>query len=145
MNQQLLSKLQAQCSRREYCSREVYAKAVKAMEGDEDGAAEILAALVKDGFVDDSRYAAAFARDKASLAGWGPVKITHMLRAKGLPDSIIRQALAEIDASKAEEKLRRLLEAKRKTLEGDPAWKLKLIRFALSRGYNYDQISSLVR
>ena len=145
MNAKVLTRLQAQCSRREYCSREVYAKAVKALEGDESGAAEIVEALEKDGFVDDGRYAAAFARDKASLQGWGPIKITHMLRAKGIPDALIRQALAEIDSPKAEEKLRRLLEAKRKTLEGDPAARLKLIRFALSRGYDYDQVSSLLR
>ena len=144
MEQKLLSKLQAQCSRREYCSRDIYDKALKALEGDAAGAQEILGSLIKDGFVDDLRYASAFARDKASLQGWGPIKITHMLRAKGIPSDTIRQALAEIDAPKAEEKLRRLIEAKRKTLEGDPAARLKLIRFALSRGYDYDAIRPLL-
>ena len=140
----VLERLEAQCSKREYCSEDVRLKAFKALEGDMNGAAEIVASLVGDGFVDDKRYAGAFAREKASLTGWGPVKIRFALRAKRIAPEVIDEALAEIDGDKASEKLSRLIEAKRKSLEGDPQIKLKLIRFALSRGYEYDAIQELV-
>lgn len=161
MDAKLLSRLQAQCSRREYCIRDIRQKAIKALEGDTAGAEagglersgtsaqaraeEIVASLVADGFVDERRYAAAFARDKSSLAGWGPIKIRQMLRAKGIPDETIREALGDIDPERADDKLRRLLDAKRRTLEGDPAMKLKLIRFALSRGYDYDAVEKALK
>ena len=90
--------------------------------------------------MDDSRYAQAFAREKASLQGWGPVKIRFQLRAKGVSDAVITAALEEIDEASADARLRRLLEAKAKTLEGDPQFRLKLIKFGLSRGYEYSQV-----
>ena len=80
----VLSRLQMQCSKREYCSRDIMQKALKAMEGDAEAAGRILEELRKDRFVDDLRYAAAFAREKSRLTGWGPVKISFALAAKGI-------------------------------------------------------------
>lgn len=136
----VLDRLENQCSKREYCTRDVRQKAMKALEGDAAAADEIVASLVNDRYVDDLRYASAFAREKASLSGWGPIKIRYALRAKGLGESDISAALEEIDSDKADERLRRLLEVKAKSLEGDPQRRLKLIKFALSRGYDYDDI-----
>ena len=47
-------------------------------------------------------------------------------------------------AGRAGQKLRRLMEAKWKSLDGDPAAKFKLLKYALSRGYDYGQVRSLV-
>ena len=136
----VLDRLEAQCSKREYCSEDVRLKAFKALDGDFAGAAEIVESLVRDRFVDDLRYAGAFAREKSSLTGWGPVKIRYALRAKKIAPETIEEALTEIDEGKASDKLIKLIEAKRRSLEGDPQIKLKLIKFALSRGYEYDAI-----
>lgn len=136
----VLGKLQAQCSRREYCSSDVRTKAIKALDGDAQRAAEVLESLVADRYVDDLRYAAAFARDKAHLGGWGPVKIRYALSGKGIGRDVIESALSEIDQDASAGKLQSLLAAKARTLEGDPQARLKLIRFALSRGYEYSEI-----
>lgn len=141
---QVLSKLEAQCSRREYCRADILKKALERMDGDRDAAEEIVASLEADNFVSDLRYASAFAREKASLTGWGPVKIRFALNAKGIARETIDEALAEIEPEKAEARLERLLETKRKSLEGDPQIKLKLLKFALSRGYDYDTVKKLV-
>lgn len=136
----ILDRLENQCSKREYCTRDVRQKALKALEGDAAAADEIVASLVNDRYVDNLRYATAFAREKASLTGWGPVKIRFALRAKGIRETDISAALEEVDSDKADERLRRLIEVKAKSLEGDPQLRLKLIKFALSRGYDYDDI-----
>lgn len=141
---QILSKLEAQCSKREYCTADIYQKALAKLEGDREAAEEIVAALEADNFVSDLRYASAFAREKASLTGWGPVKIRFALSAKGIARETIDEALVEIEPEKAEARLERLLETKRKSLEGDPQIKLKLLKFALSRGYDYDTVKKLV-
>ena len=139
-----LSRLEAQCVKREYCVRDIMAKALKAVEGNQAEADEIVASLRADKFVDDARYAAAFAREKSSLTGWGPVKIRFALRAKGLSETDIASGLAEIDSSRAEDRLERLTAAKWKSLQDDPQGKLKLIKFALSRGYDYDAVQAAI-
>lgn len=139
----VLGRLQNQCARREYCTADIMEKAIKAMEDDREAAAEIVASLKEDGFVSDLRYASAFAREKAALTGWGPVKIRFALAAKKIDRDTIAAALEEIDSDKADEKLQRLLEQKWHTLQDDPQGKLKLLKFALSRGYNYDQVRDL--
>lgn len=137
-----LSRLQRLCSRAEYCSADMYRKALKDLDGDADAAAKVVAELTRDRYVDDARYAAAFAREKATLQGWGPVKIRFQLRGKGLSDAIIAEALQEIEPAKADEKLDKLLAAKARVLAGDPQFKLKLIKFGLSRGYEYPAVEA---
>ena len=140
-----LSRLQKLCSKAEYCRADVYRKALKDLEGDEEAAQKVLEALVAEKYVDDARYASAFAREKASLQGWGPVKIRFQLRGKGVPESVIAAALEEIEPEKADARLEKLLSAKARTLEGDPQFRLKLLKFALSRGYEYNTVEAALK
>lgn len=141
---QVSAYLQNLCVKRECCSSEILKKAEKALEGDRAAAREMLESLVADRFVDDARYAAAFAREKASLTGWGREKIRYALIMKGISKSDINKALEEIDPEAAEAKLEKLVAAKCKTLQGDPFIKYKLIKYALSRGYLYDEVAPAV-
>lgn len=140
----VLVRLEAQCARREYCVSDVRKKALERLEGDETAAAEVVDALVRERFVDDARYAAAFAREKAAVTGWGPVKIRFALSAKRIAKADIDAGLAEIEQDRSDARLDRLLENRWKALSGDPAAKLKLLRFALGRGYDYDTVRDRV-
>ena len=140
----VLDKLRRLCSRREYCTSDILKKASEALDGDHNRAEEVLQVLVSERYVDDLRYASAYARDKSSISGWGEVKIKYMLSAKGIARDVIAKALEEIDEGKAESRLDKLLENKWKSLKDDPQGKMKLIRFALGRGYGYEDISSLL-
>lgn len=141
----VLERLQRQCARMEYCSSDMYRKALKALEGDVEAAARIVASLLEDRFVDDRRYAAAFAREKSSLQGWGAVKIRFLLRGKGISDEIIDEALQEVDPQKAASKLDKLAADKYRLLQGDPQCRLKLLKALLSRGYGYDEVEAAVK
>lgn len=140
----VLGTLQNLCVRKEYCSSDIFLKALKSLEGDRDAAGRVLESLVNDRFVDDLRYAGAFARDKAHLDGWGPVKIRFQLSGKGIPSSVISQALESVDPDKSLDRLRGILEAKYRTVKGEPDERLRLLKFALSRGYEYETVSGLV-
>lgn len=142
--QKILSRLQTLCSRKECCEAEIRTKALKLVEGDEQAASEIVKSLVEDRFVDDFRYASAFAREKASLSGWGSQKILYMLIRKGIDRKTALSALEEIDPESSGRKLESVIAAKYKTLADDPQCKLKLLRFALGRGYEYDEVKSVV-
>ena len=142
---EIINRFQAQCAKREYCAGDIRRKALEKLEWNREAAEEVVASLVAEGFVDDARYASAFAREKSSLQGWGLVKIRFQLRAKGISDADISAALEEIDAEKASARLEKLLANKWHSLQDDPQGRLKLIKFALSRGYEYEEIESLIR
>ena len=139
-----LSRLQRLCSKAEYCRSQMYTKALRDLEGDTSAAKRVVDALVADKYVDDARYASAFAREKASIQGWGPVKIRFQLRSKGISDADIASGMSEIEEPKAARKLESVLAAKYRTLQGDPQCKLKLLKFALSRGYEYGDVAAAV-
>ena len=140
----ILDRLRGLCSRREYCYADVLKKAKDALDGDAQAAKEVADVLVEDKYVDDLRYASAFARDKSAIQGWGEVKIRYMLSAKGVPRDVIDKALEEIDQDKADSRLEKLLQNKLKSLKDDPQCRLKLLRFALGRGYSYDEVHDVV-
>lgn len=143
----ILSKLQSLCVKREYCRYDIARKARRLLK-DEPNPEEKLQAmvdsLVEDGFVSDLRYSSAYAREKSSISGWGPLKIRTALLSKRIERSVIDEALGEVDDDRAQEKLRKVLQNKWRSLSDDPQGKLKLIRFALSRGYDYDSVRPVV-
>ena len=142
--QKVADRMRALCSRREYCRKDVMKKVMTALDGDVAKAEEVVAKLVEERYVDDLRYATAFARDKASIAGWGEAKIRYMLSSKGIDRELIAQALDEVDDKRAEIRLEKLMENKVRSLKDDPQRRLKLLRFGLGRGYSYDQVTEMI-
>ena len=137
-------RMRALCSRREYCRKDVLKKVMTALDGDAVKAEEVVGKLVEERYVDDRRYAAAFARDKASIAGWGAAKIRYMLAAKGVDREIIASALEEVDVTRADARLEKLMENKARSLKDDPQRRIKLLRFGVGRGYGYEEVSSVI-
>lgn len=132
------------CSRREYCVSDIRKKLMVQLEGKTDEVEQVLDALVRERYIDDLRYASAYARDKASISGWGATKIRYMLSSKGISPENIALALQEIDSGKAQNRLDKLMENKFRTLKGDQQCRLKMLKFGLGRGYAYDEVSSVV-
>ena len=137
-------RMRALCSRREYCRKDILKKVMTALDGDAAKAEEVVGKLVEERYVDDRRYAAAFARDKASIAGWGAAKIRYMLAAKGVDREIIASALEEVDVSRADARLEKLMENKARSLKDEPQRRMKLLRFGVGRGYGYEEVSSMI-
>ena len=144
MNEKVADKMRRVCSRREYCVSDIRKKLMVQLEGKTDEVEQVLDALVREKYIDDLRYASAYARDKASISGWGATKIRYMLSSKGVSSETIALALEEIDSGKAQNRLDKLMENKLRTLRDDPQCRLKMLRFGLGRGYAYDEVSSVV-
>lgn len=140
----MIDKLRNLCSRREYCSSDIRRKALTALDNDREGADKVMDLLIKDKYVDDYRYSCAYARDKASIAGWGPSKIRYMLSSKGVDRDVIDRAMLEIDESKADQRLDRLVRSRYASLRNDPQVRVKLLRYVVGRGYSYDEASSVI-
>ena len=131
-----------QCSKKEYCSADVLAK-MRRWELPEKDIAEIMAFLVKNRFLDDTRFAEAYARDKFRFNRWGKLKIAQMLRRKQVAESGIGQALAALPEEDTDATCMELLRQKNKSIKDEDPYKrkAKLIRFALSRGFEYETVN----
>lgn len=140
----VLEKMRVLCSRREYCRSDILKKVVSALDGDRQEAEKIIDILVNEKFIDELRYASAFVRDKSALSGWGAVKIRYMLSSKGIPRAVISEALGDVDEGKARVRLEKLMENRYRSLKDDPQCRLKMLRFGLGRGYEYDEVSSVI-
>lgn len=140
----VLEKMRVLCSRREYCRSDILKKVVSALDGDRQEAEKIIDILVNEKFIDELRYASAFVRDKSALSGWGAAKIRYMLSSKGIPRDVISEALGDVDEGKARVRLEKLMENRYRSLKDDPQCRLKMLRFGLGRGYEYDEVSSVI-
>ena len=142
--EKVLDRMRNLCSRREYCRADIMKKAMSALDGDREKAEKVIEILVAEKYIDELRYASAFARDKSSISGWGETKIRYMLSSKGVPREVIAKALKEIDESTAMTRLEKLMENKYRSLKDDPQCRLKMLRFGLGRGYGYDEVSEVL-
>lgn len=142
--QKVADRMRGLCSRREYCRQDIMKKVLAALDGDADEAGRVMDGLVEEKYIDDLRYASAYARDKSSIAGWGSTKIRYMLASKGIDRETIAAALQEVDEGKASDRLEKLLAGKVRSLKDDPQRRMKLLRFALGRGYQYDEAAEVI-
>ena len=97
----------------------------------------IIERLKQERYLDNERYAHAYCRDKLRFNGWGRIKISFMLRNKGIEQEYIDDALNEIDMEEYAVIINEALAAKAKTLKGknDMQKRASLLRFASSRGF----------
>lgn len=135
---QILQRAQALCAKQEKCTADMRVKLIQwgLLKGEAD---MVISKLVSEGFLDDVRYAGIFVREKNRFNKWGAIKIAQALRIKGIPDKVIKEALGQIEHKTEVESLFTLLSNKVRTIKAKSPYELKskLIRFALSRGYSY--------
>ena len=143
--QQALSILAAECSRVERSSGEMLEK-MRRWQLQEDVRARIMAYLMEHKYVDDERFARAFVADKIKYNKWGRRKIEQALWTKRIDKSISDRILDEMGDFEYLKVLRPLLENKRKATKAanDYELNMKLVRFALGRGFTMDIIRQVI-
>lgn len=130
------TRAEAYCSAAEHCRSEV--RAMLERHGAEKPDIEsIINNLVKEGFIDESRYARAFVHDKVRFAKWGKVKIAQALWQKRIPQDITDAALESIEDDEYLAALKDVVKAKFRTVKGATEYerKMKTMRSVCSRGY----------
>ena len=139
--QEAYLQLAAICAQAEHCQQEMRDK-MKRWELDETVQKRVVERLVKERFVDDERYARAFVKDKIRYNKWGRRKVQQALWMKHIDSDIQQRILDEIDEKEYLDVLRPLLKQKRKTTKAQSDYELnqKLMRFALSRGFDFSII-----
>lgn len=136
-----LLRLTSLCSTAEHCSHEMIEK-MQRWQLAGDAQARIIEYLVKEKYIDDERYARFFAKDKIRYNKWGRRKVEQAMWLKHIDGDIQRDVLDDIDDEEYLAVLRPLLKTKRKSVKAssDYEMNMKLIRFAMGRGFTMDII-----
>lgn len=126
----------ARCAGREYCRadwRDKFTRAGLTPAQAED----VLRRLGDEGYIDEERYARAYAHDKTTYDRWGKIKVRQALRLKGIAPEAIDSALDAIDDDGYRTGLREILARKAQSLKAESGYarRMKLARFAAGRGF----------
>ena len=147
----LLIKAQNYCSLAEHCVAEVREKLYQWGTA-EEVKERIINSLLDSGFIDESRYAAAFVHDKVAFQAWGREKIRMMLLMKHIASPIVEEAIRTIDEDVYQCQLNHLIDNYQLTNETATLnsklstlnYKAKLARFLAQRGFTTDEIMSKI-
>jgi regulatory protein len=143
---QALSKAMTICSKAEKCISDIQTK-LDEWGIEKADAQKIIKTLIDEKFIDEERYTRYFVRDKFRFNQWGKVKIVFMLKSKKIPAALIDEALQEISDEAYLELLMKLLKdkAKKTKFVNEYDKKGKLIRFAQSKGFEFEVINEALQ
>lgn len=138
---QAIRKLAAECSKSEHCSGEMLEK-MRRWKLTEEQQAQVMAYLIENKYVDDTRYARLYVRDKLRFNKWGPRKIEQGLWAKHVDEAVYRPFIDEVTVEEWQEVLAPLLKVKRRSMSDAAGYeaRMKLVRYAMGRGFTMDVI-----
>ena len=99
---------------------------------------ELLSRLIEENYLNEERYAIAFAGGKFRMKQWGRIKIKYELQQKRVSPYCIKKAIAAIDESDYEATLQKLSEAKLAGLKSEKnifVKKTKLRNYLMQKGF----------
>jgi regulatory protein len=135
------SKLVDWCNKAERCRFDL-ARKLKVWGAENSFIDSCIGRLQKSNLFDDARFASAFAHDKSTLQRWGVQKIKMHLKARGVADEHIKNALEILENETHQENIRELVARKWPSMKGKNEFDRtsKLIQFLLRKGFTYDSI-----
>ncbi len=143
--QTALNRAMSLCSRREYCTDDIKNK-LHSWGLDNEASDKIIKILISENFINETRYANAFVRDKFNFNKWGRIKISVYLKKRKIPSQLIDAALKGIDEDVYIKTLKELVGSQRKNIRARNNYELKakLLRYGLSKGYESNLLYSIL-
>jgi len=99
--------------------------------------------LIEEDYLNEERFAKAFAGGRFRMKHWGRVKIRSELKQRQVSEYCIKKAMKEIHDDDYMAMLAKLLQQKLATLKGEKnvlVRKRKLLDYLLQKGYEYDLV-----
>lgn len=136
--------LASACAKSEQCEYDLRLK-MRHHGVDQPSADAVIDYLVEHQYLDEARYAMAFAKDKLRFNGWGRLKIAMNLRSKRIPQYTVSDAISAIDEDTYYEVLVRLVKSASRSLSLETKEdRLKLMRRLYSRGFEPDKVRDAI-
>ncbi|MFY0651372.1 MAG: regulatory protein RecX [Cyclobacteriaceae bacterium] len=110
-------------------------------------AEELIAELISENFLNEERFAKAYAGGKFRVKKWGRNKIQLGLKQHDISEYCIQKSLQEIDQQDYLETLERMVSTKNEQLNeaNDFVRRNKLAKHAISKGYEPDLVWGIVK
>lgn len=151
MQKKFLTKEEALQKLRQYCAyqershyevqQKLYDLGIRKQDHD-----EIISTLIEEDYLNEERFAKAFAGGKFRMKDWGRKKIYHALKEKRVSEYSIKQAMKEIDDEAYKQNLKELIEEKYESLKDEQylVRKKKTIDYMLQKGYELDLVTRAI-
>ncbi len=137
----------ALCDKCEQCSPDILRK-LSTWGIPQSTASKIIKELEDMRYLDDMRFARAYAHDKMAYSGWGRNKIVTGLWAKRLGREYIDASCDELDPEEYAEVAERVIRSKARSLpDGLSTYenRMKVLKFAVGRGFEIPLASEILR
>jgi len=140
----LLDKARKYCSYQERCLADVKTKlnewkaAGKTVE-------KIIQTLEKEDYINEERYAIAFALGKLRNNKWGRNKIFYAMTQKQIPEIYIQMGLNEIDDEEYLHILKSVIKSKKVDEKNEFKRNNKLVKYAVQKGFQADLAWKVIR
>lgn len=143
--EQALQKLKHYCAYQERCHSEVKDKLYQlgVWKKDHD---EIIAALIEENYLNEERFAVAFAGGKFRIKQWGRVRIKYELKQKQVSEYSIKKAMKQIDEEEYLSLLNKLAKEKYAALKNEQYLirKKKTMDYLVAKGFETDLVRKVV-
>jgi len=142
---QLKIKAANYCAYQDRSSMEVYNK-LKLIGASVDTANAIIRELIKENFIDEKRFAEAYARGKFNNNHWGKVKIGYALQQKGIAPDLVADALHAIDDESYVKTIKKLVQNKSNQLKLTDDWirKNKIAQYVSNKGFEANLVLQVI-
>ncbi|WP_374506234.1 regulatory protein RecX [Flavobacterium sp.] len=141
-----IHKIEHFCAYQERCHDEVVQK-LRTMKMDSAEIDEILAHLIQENYLNESRFACSFARGKHRIKLWGKVRIVNELKMRNITTYNINLALKEITPEEYEANFNVLAERNWHSIKESNGLKKrkKCCDFLLRKGYESTMVYEKVK
>jgi len=142
----VLEKIRYYCSYQERAIKEVEEK-LKEWAVQNEKIPSLINQLQKEGYLNEERFAKAFAGGKFRLNKWGRQKIEYELRIRGVPELMIQEGLLEIDEEEYLQTLKEIIIRKKNEIKPGKNINIreKIVNFAYGKGYETNLVLSIIR
>ena len=129
------------CAYQERCHKEVINK-LKDLGIIQNAIEKIVADLIQNNYLNETRFAQSFARGKFKIKKWGKVKIHRELNKREISEYNIKMGMKEISDSDYEETFNKLLDKKLSELShlSEREQKRKIFNYLSYRGWEGEKI-----
>ena len=143
--EQAVQKLKHYCAYQERCHNDVKDKLYKlgVWKKEHD---EIIAALIEENYLNEERFAIAYAGGKFRINSWGRVKIKYALKQKQISEYCIKKAMKQISEEDYMKLLNKLAKEKYAALKADQylVRKKKTMDYLITKGFETNLIIAVL-
>lgn len=143
--EQAFQKLKHYCAYQERSHSEVRSKLydLGVRKADHDG---IISQLIEENYLNEERFAIAFARGKFRMKHWGKVKIEYEMKQRKVSAYCIKKAMKQISEEEYRQTVEKLAKEKYASLKGEQylVRKKKAMDYLVQKGFEHNLISDVI-